>query len=73
MDDLDDLLARREALQHLRVDRALLDTRDEVLRNGEVYVGLEQRHTDLAQRLVEVFLGEPALVTEPSENALEAV
>jgi hypothetical protein len=54
VDRLDDLLTRREALgQHLAA-AALPDRFDEVARDPELDVGLEQGGADLAQHLVEV-------------------
>ena len=40
MHDLDDLLSRLEALQHLLAERALADAGDELLDDLEVDVGL---------------------------------
>jgi hypothetical protein len=51
VDDLHDLLARREALRHLLTEGALLDGGCEVLDDGEVDVCLEQREADLAHGL----------------------
>ena len=47
-DDLDDLLAGRQALQDRLVHRAVADAIDERLDDLEVDVRLEQRQTDLA-------------------------
>ena len=50
VDDLHDLLAGREALQHLLAERPLAHAGDEVADDREVDVGLEQREADLAHR-----------------------
>ena len=49
-DDLDDLLARRQALEDRLVHRLVADAVDERLDDLEVDVGFEQRQPDLAQR-----------------------
>ena len=73
VDDLHDLLAGRQALQHLGAERACLHAHEELLDDLEVDVGLEQREADLAQRLVEILLGEDPAVAQARENALELV
>ena len=73
MHDLDDLLARREALQHLLADGALPHAPDEVLDDLEIDVGLEQREPDLAHRLRDRLVVELAALTEVAEGALEPV
>ena len=72
MDDLHDLLARREALQDVLAERALLDRSREVLRDLEVDVRLEQGEPDLAHRLRDGLLVETA-TAKPTESALEPV
>jgi hypothetical protein len=71
VDDLDDLLSRREALQHLLAERPLSDAGDEVAHDLEVDVGLEQREPDLAHRTRDRFLVEPALLAEVAERSGE--
>ena len=73
MDDLHDLLARVEALQDVLAARALLDLGDEVLDDLEVDVGFEQREPDLAHRLRDLLVVEPALAAEVAEGVLELV
>ena len=70
--DLDDLLARRERLEHVLPDGLLADAVDEALDDLEVDVGLEQRHAHLAQRLLDVVLGQPAAAAEPVEDGLQS-
>ena len=73
MHDLDDLLARREALQHVLTESALLDGRSEVARDLEIDVGLEQRETDLAHGFRDRLFVETAATAEPAECRLELV
>ncbi len=62
VDDLDDLLARREALGQVRARPAPPSPdRLTVPDDEQVDVGLEQGHADLPQRLVDVVLAEAAL------------
>ena len=58
VDDLHDLLARRQALQDVGAERPLLHGRDELLHDDEVDVGLEKREPNLAHRARQVLLGE---------------
>ena len=71
--DLHDLLAGVEALQDVLAARTLLDLRDEVLDDLEVDVGLEQREADLAHRLRDLLVVEPALAAEVAEGVLKLV
>ena len=73
VDDLHDLLARRQALEHLLAERPLAHARDEVADDGEVDVGLEQREADLAHRARDRLLVEPALLAQVAEDALQLV
>ena len=73
VDDLHDLLRRREALHDLGAERALLDVRDELAHDLEVDVGLEQRQADLAHGGVDVLGGELAVALEALHDPLEAV
>ena len=73
VDDLHDLLPRREALQHLLAERALAHLGDEVADDGEVDVCLEQREADLAHRTRDRLVVELPLLTEVAERALELV
>ncbi len=73
MDDLHDLLARREALQHLLAERALAHAGDEVADDLEVDVGLEEREPDLAHRTRDRLLVERAALAEVAERGAELV
>ncbi len=55
---LDDLLTRVQALEDVVAERVCLHTRDELLHDLEVDVGLEERQPDLAHRLVDGVLVE---------------
>jgi hypothetical protein len=61
---LHDLLARRDALQHLLSERPLAHVRDEILDDLEVDVGLEQREADLTHRTRDRLLVELAAAAE---------
>ena len=71
VDDADDLLAGRDRLQHLGPEGALADAGDEVADDLEVDVGLEQGDAHLAQRRVEVVLGDAAAAAEAAEGGLQ--
>ncbi len=71
--DLDDLLARRQALQHRLAERPLADAGDEVADDREVDVGFEQGEPDLAHRTRDRLLVERPLLPEVAESALQLV
>src|SRR5262245_16647559 len=73
VDDLHDLLARRDALQDLLTERPLPDLSNEVLDDLEVDVGLEQGEPDLAHRARNRLLVELSAPAEITEGALEPV
>ncbi len=73
MDELHQVLLGREALQHLFAERMLAHAADERLNHRERDVGLEKRHADLPQRLVDVALGDLSVAAEPLEDLLELV
>ena len=56
MDDLDDLLARAQALHDFLAKGLLLHGIRELLHDFEIHVGFEQGDTDFLQRFVEVLL-----------------
>ena len=68
-DDADDLLRRREALEHFLIDRAIAHAIDERLDDLEVDVRLEQRHPDLAQRRFDGGLRQPDFAPKRAEHA----
>ena len=71
MDDLHDLLARREALPHVLAERTLAHVRHELLHNPEVDVGLEQGEANLAHGAGDRLLVEDTAPAEVAEGALE--
>jgi len=71
VDDLDDLLARVEGLRKLCADCLLANARDDVARDGDVDVGVEQCGADFRKDFVDVGLGEAAATTDLVENRLE--
>ena len=73
MHELDDLLARVEALEDVLAERVGLHAGDEVLDDLEVDVGLEQREADLAHRLVDGVLVQPLGAAEIAQGRLEPV
>ena len=72
VDDLDDLLAGLDAIEHVGSERALAHAGDEVLDDLEVDVRLEQGKANLAQRDVEVGLGDLGLATQAVGDRLQA-
>ena len=69
--DLDDLLAGGEALGHFRADGPLLDPGEEGFHDDQVHIGLEKGQADLAQRFIDVALGQAALAAQTVEGAGE--
>ena len=68
--DADDLLRRRQALEHLLVDGPIADAIDERLDDLEVDVRLEQRHPDLAQRRLDGRFREAGFAAKGAEDSL---
>ena len=62
--DFNDLLRGRKAFQNLGIGRLFGDGLDEILRDLEVDVRLEQRHADLTHSLLDVGLGQTALASQ---------
>ena len=69
--DLHDQLAGRHRLDHLDADRVALHLLGEGAHHVERHVGFEQRAAHLAQRRVDVGLGQRAAPREAVENAAE--
>ena len=67
--DLDDHLARRDRLDHRDADRVLPHLLDEGAHDVERDVGFEQRAAHLAQRRVDVGLGQRAAPRQAIENS----
>ena len=73
VDDLDHLLTRRQAVEHVGADGLLADARDEVLDDLEVDVGLEQGQADLAHGGVDVGFADPAAAGQVAERLAQPV
>ena len=58
---------------HLGAHRPLAHLGHEVAHDAEVDVGLEQREPDLAHRLLDVLLAQPALAAQAVERGAEAI
>ncbi len=71
MDDLHDLLAGRDGLEDRLADRPLLDALDELARDSEVHVGLEQDSPHLPQSLSDHGLGEHTPLPETAEDRVQ--
>ena len=71
MHDLHDLLSWIQPGQEVGAQGALADTGHELLDNAEVHVRFEQRQTDLAQRDVEIRLGDPGFAAQTVDHALQ--
>ena len=71
VDGADYLLAGRDRLQQLGAGGAFTDARDEVAHDAKVDVRLEQRDAHLAQRRIEVVLGNPPAATEAAKRGLQ--
>ena len=69
VDDLDELLAGRDRPELRDADGLLLDALEELARQLEVDVGLEQDAAHLAQPFLDVGFGEDAAAAEPREVA----
>jgi hypothetical protein len=73
VDDLDDLLRRREALGQVGAHAGLADAPDEVAYHAHVDIGFEQRDANLAQHLLDVGLAESTLAAKTLEDAFEPI
>ena len=71
VDDLDELLAGRNGAQLRDADGLLLDALEELARELEVDVGLEQDATDLAEPFFDVGFGEDAATAQAREGRFE--
>ena len=72
-DDLDDLLRRRQAPEHVLPQRPIAHAVDERLDDLEIDVGFEQRQADLAERRLHVLGRQPCLAPQGLENVLKAI
>ncbi len=73
MDDADQRLPRGERAHDVGAEGLLAHVRDELLDDRQCDVGLEQRKTNLAQRVLDVGFGEPGLAAQLLDDATEAL
>src|ERR1051326_5995589 len=73
VDDLDELLIRGEALEHLLAQRLGFERVEEALDDLEVDVGFEQRHAHVPKRVVDVVFADFPLAAEFLESQLQLV
>ena len=71
VDDLDELLARRNGAQLRDADRLLLDALEELARQLEVDVGLEQDAANLPQAFLDVGFGQDAATAQARKGRFE--
>jgi hypothetical protein len=72
VDDLHDLLSRRQRRQHVLPHGLFLHPVDEGADDLEVDVGFEERQANLAQRLLDVLLRQPTAAAELVEDGLQS-
>ena len=70
MDDLDHLLGRGQTLDNSLPLRLVANPRDKILDYFVVDIGLEQRHSDLAQSTLQHFTRNAALAPQTAKDAL---
>ena len=73
MDDLDDLLARRDRLGDGLAGGLDLDGLDEIAGDGQRDVGFQQRGANLAQGGIDIGLGQRALLGQTVKDAAQAI
>ena len=73
VDYADQRLPGRQRADHFLADRLVLDLRHEVLDDRQRHVGLEQREPDLAQRVLDIGVGEPRLAAQLLDNARQTL
>ena len=71
MDDLDDLLARRDGPQHVVPDGLLLDRVEQRPNGRQRSIGFQQRHAHFPERRLDISGGEGAAPGEAPENLAE--
>ena len=72
-DDLDDLLTRRDRLQHILADGEFGHLIDEAAHNRQSDIGFEQRDADFAHRFPHIGFVERAAPAQPGKDIAEAV
>ena len=69
--ELDEVLLRREAPQHLLAERVPLHGVDEVAHDRDVHVRFEQRQAHVTERFLDVALRDPPLALQLAEERVE--
>ncbi len=70
-DDFDKLLLGRKALQNLLAHRLGFDGFEKSLNDLDVDIGFQEREANIAQRIIDVLLGDLALTPKPLKGQLE--
>jgi hypothetical protein len=73
IDNLDDLLGRREGGQNLLAEGLLFDRLDELFNDLKVDVSLKQRNANLAESGFHVFGSEFSFAAQVLENSLQFI
>ncbi len=73
MDDLDDLLPRRDRTEHVLADGDLGRLFDELTRDRQRHIGFEQRHADFAHRGTDIGFGQRAATAQAIEHPSQPV
>src|SRR5258708_23774920 len=71
VENLNDLLAGRDAAEHCLTERFLFDAGYEFFGDFKIDIGLEQREPDLAQRGIDILLADFSVTAEILENLLQ--
>ena len=73
VENLNDLLARRNASEHRFAKRFFFDSGDEFFGDVKIDIGFEQRETNLAQRGIDVLLVDFSVTAEILKDLLQLV
>ena len=73
MENFDDLLTWRNALEHFFPHGPILDLGDEFLGDAEMDIGIEQCQANLAQRIGDIRFGETPVTPKVLESLLELI
>lgn len=73
LDDLDELLPRRQALVDFMADRALFDAVDEVAHHRQRDVRFQQRHTHFTQGFLDILFGQPPAAADIAQRARQSI
>ena len=70
-DDLDHLLARTQALEHILADGLCPHGVGELLDDFEIHIGFEQSDADFLERFIDVLFAQAAFALQVLECALQ--